>query len=228
MDNCQSSVRENKAAEKAWNDNVETMRQASPADSFNPQEYLAERAKEDEAFAEMLDHFAEMFFRELTKIGSRQDGIETLKKRFRHSGQWGGEVEYEGSGKGLMLKKRRKPKILRTWTEVYDLLCLDALYRVAQLQELDAAAENDEDEETAPAAGTDPEWHAGNPQHDGRYLCMVDMQTNRLHEQRCDWKDGTWYVYGNPIHEMFKVVYWYQLPSRTDFYLDTDEEADDE
>lgn len=231
MNNSEIAMRENKAAEKNWNDNVETMRQASPADSFNPQQYLAERAKEDEAFAEMLDHFAEEFFRELTEIGSRQEGIEALKKRFG-SNHVGGTTSdgfwYDSSPKGLRLRKpRERLDVSRTWTEVYDLLCLDALYRIGYLEECDAAAAIYEDEDPAPA-GADPAWHDGDPERDGRYLCMVDMQTSRLHEQRCDWKDGTWYVYGNPIHEMFKVVYWYQLPSRTDFYIDTDEEEEPE
>lgn len=224
MNNSENTVRENKAAEKDWNDNVETMRQASPADSFSAENYLAQRAREDEDFAEMLDDRTEMFFRELTEIRSRQDGIETLKKRFGSNHVGGsslGGIWYDCMPKGLRLRRpKQNLDILRTWTEVYDLLCLDALYRIGQLQEIDAAAEIYDDES--------PEWRSGDPEHDGRYLCLVDMQTNRLHEQKCEWKDGTWYAYGNPIHEMFKVVYWHQLPSRTDFYTNTDEEEDAE
>ena len=199
---------------------LETMRAASPADSFSAENYLAQRAKEDEDFAEMLDPFAEMFFLELKEVKSRQDGIETLKRIFRNRGAWG-KFGWDGSGRGLTLHRNARESILRTWTEVYDLLCLDALYRVAQLQEADAAASIYEKE-------SEPEWHGGDPMVNGRYLCMVDMQTGKLHEQRCDWKDGTWYVYGNPIHEMFTVVYWYQLPSRTDFYLNTDDDDEED
>lgn len=221
MENSQTTVRENKAAEKDWNDSVETMRAASPADSFSAERYLAQRAREDEAFAEMLDHFAEMFFRELREVKSRQDGIETLKKTFRHSCQCGGEVEYEGSGKGLVLTKRRKPKILRTWTEVYDLLCLDALYRVAQL----------EDRTAVTAADTEPKWRGGDPEENGRYLCLVDLGTGVPHEQRCEYQDGEWMAYGSAIDDAFKVVRWYGLPDRPTNWtmiMNDGEEVDDE
>ena len=193
---------------------------------WNADAYLENRHREDDEFFEMLSENADNFIWHLEALNTRQEGIEKLKQTFRNRGGSTFELLWNGDANGLVLKRPERAQIRRTWTEVFDMLCTIALNRTAM--ELYTKAENDEDKDPAPAAGTDPEWHAGNPEHDGRYLCMVDMQTNRLHEQRCDWKDGTWYVYGNPIHEMFKVVYWYQLPSRTDFYLDTDEEADDE
>ena len=199
---------------------------ADSGPGWNAAAYLENRHREDDEFFEMLSENADNFFWHLEALNTRQEGIEKLKQTFRNHGGSTFELLWNGDANGLVLKRPERAQIRRTWTEVFDMLCTIALNRTAM--ELYTKAENDEDKDPAPAAVTDPEWHTGDPEHDGRYLCMVDMQTNRLHEQRCDWKDGTWYVYGNPIHEMFKVVYWYQLPSRTDFYLDTDEEADDE
>lgn len=47
---------------------------------------------------------------------------------------------------------------------------------------------------------------------DGRYLCLVDMNTGKLHEQRCERRDGVWLCYGSPIHELFSVKAWWPLP----------------
>lgn len=58
-----------------------------------------------------------------------------------------------------------------------------------------------------------PIWHREpEPPAEGRYLCLVDMNTATLHEQRCDWRDGAWYAYGQPIHDTFTVKAWWPLP----------------
>ena len=56
------------------------------------------------------------------------------------------------------------------------------------------------------------DWQTGQPLDDGRYLCLVDMNTSKLHEQRCEYKDGKWLAYGQPIHELFTVKAWWPLP----------------
>ena len=89
------------------------------------------------------------------------------------------------------------------------------------------AAAADPDEDPGDQTEDGPQWKEGDPEKNGRYLCMVDMQTGRLHEQRCEWKDGAWYAYGNQLHDLFKVVYWFRLPTRTDFFLDTSEESEE-
>ena len=169
LDMCERDLSEDRQAAKDWNNNVQTMRDASSADSFSADAYLARREKEDEAFAEMLDFWAETFFRELDEIDSRQSGIETLKKRFRHWGHYGGAVNADGSGKGLTLYSERQPKILRTWTEVYDMLCLDALYREAQRQQVSA-----EDTEPEPMAAA-PGWNTGTPEQPGQYVVRIGV-----------------------------------------------------
>lgn len=56
------------------------------------------------------------------------------------------------------------------------------------------------------------DWQTGQPLGDGRYLCLVDMNTGKLHEQRCEYRDGVWLAYGQPIHELFSVKAWWPLP----------------
>lgn len=66
---------------------------------------------------------------------------------------------------------------------------------------------------TATEEETGTEWHRGaEPPTEGRYLCLVDMGTTKLHEQRCDWRNGAWYAYGQPIHDTFTVKAWWPLP----------------
>ena len=59
------------------------------------------------------------------------------------------------------------------------------------------------------------DWQTGQPLDDGRYLCLVDMNTGKLHEQRCEYRDGQWLAYGQPIHELFSVKAWWPLPPET-------------
>ena len=59
------------------------------------------------------------------------------------------------------------------------------------------------------------DWQTGQPLDDGRYLCLVDMNTGKLHEQRCEYRDGQWLAYGQPIHELFSVAAWWPLPPET-------------
>lgn len=169
--------------------------------------YLEQRQKEDDEFFEMLFDIRDQYFRELGALNDRREGIEKLKQTFKNnggvtaSGQW-----YDGSPKGLRLRKRKeKLDITRTWTDVYDMLCTIALN--------DEALKAEDPEPKESTADTAAEWQRTDiPPKEGRYLCLVDMNTATLHEQRCDWKNGVWICYGQPIHDMFKVVAWYPLP----------------
>ena len=221
LEACEADGNRDREAREDWNKNVGAMAEAAGnSGAFNAEEYLAERAAEDEAFAELLDYWADMFFQELDGIQSRQEGIETLKKRFRNRGHYGSVVNYNGSAKGLTLCKKSSPKkILRTWTDVYDMLCLDALYRVAQIPEVSAADTEDDEEDLDPEAENDlrissPTWIQGEPEQDGRYFCRVLIGKDaRPHEQRMEWKASSWYVYGDPAgkYEM-TVQSWWPLP----------------
>ena len=130
--------------------------QATPAPvSFDAESYLAERAREDEQFYSWLTETAKTFLLELEGTETRQSGIEKLKRRFgssRRNSSGPNMVCYESAPKGLRLSHSsdRRETIFRTWTEVYDMLCLIALNRVATGEGFDEDDEDDEPEEEAP------------------------------------------------------------------------------
>ena len=208
LDACEADGNRDREAREDWNKNVGAMAEAAGSSpTFDGEEYLAERAAEDEAFAELLDYWADMFFQELDGIQSRQEGIETLKKRFRNRGHYGSVVNYDGSAKGLTLYKKSSPKkILRTWTDVYDMLCLDALYRVAQIPEVSAA-------------DTGIELHAGTPTEPGEYMTRIGVGPEETRQtatwQRLEWHtDGSWCFpkTGAPLPKGTNVFRWFKLP----------------
>ena len=172
----------------------------------------------------MLDELAESFFVKLTDVNSRQEGIEKLKQFFgkvhmggnRLSGLW-----YQCMPKGLELSNRETDRITRTWTEVYDLLCLDALYRVGQMVERHdppVSTVDLEDEEDDDAADdlriSAPVWLTGDPERDGRYLCQVLIGPDETkHEQKMEWKEESWRVFGD-LAEKYQITVtgWWPLP----------------
>lgn len=209
MEACVADGNQDREETERWNNNVQTMRDASPADSFSADAYLARRAQEDEDFSEMLDVWAETFFRELDEIDSRQAGIETLKKRFRSWGHYGGAVNADGSGKGLTLYRSGKQKILRTWTEVYDMLCLDALYREAQRQQVSA-----EDTEPEPMSAA-PGWNTGTPEQPGHYVVRIGVPKietkGSVLTTILRWSDDGW-TDSRGIPKRLNVYRWVRLP----------------
>lgn len=84
---------------------------------------------------------------------------------------------------------------------------------------------------TMPQTFRTAEWSRdAEPPAEGRYLCLVDMNTSTLHEQRCDWRDGAWYAFGHPVSELFQVLAWYPLPKEDPhpaWWLDADEEVEE-
>lgn len=72
------------------------------------------------------------------------------------------------------------------------------------------------------------DWQTGQPLDDGRYLCLVDMNTGKLHEQRCEYRDGVWLAYGQPIHELFSVKAWWPLPPEMLWMYNHEPEEEDE
>lgn len=104
---------------------------------FDVDGYLAERALEDALYRKMLEHYADDFleraFAGKQPVVSRKDGIERLKKEFRHSGRCDSCVDANGSGAGMELHDCIKhTRITRSWTEVYDMLCLIALRKCSK------------------------------------------------------------------------------------------------
>ena len=186
---------------------------------FDAEEYLAERAEEDDAFFEMLSEEADPFLKHLDEVNSRQDGIQRLKEelgRDHHSWLYD-RVDVNCSPKGVRLWDANGDSdadITRTWTDVYDMLCTIALNRAAIGIREDRDEEDEEDLSARPSASvemTEPEWQTGDPTRYGRYFCRVDMGTGKPHEQRGFWDDG-WTFYGMRLQDDWKVVGWWPLP----------------
>ena len=204
---------------------MDTPAEESPA-SYDADEYLAERAREDGQYFSMLQYHAARLIRDLAaespewQLGrQRQDGIEALKKQNRHHGTGGMKVDLQGSPKGLELYSAKKRlRIQRTWTDVYDMLCITALQLAAQVgREKDGEKE---DPSTRPAASvgmTGVAWQTGTPERNGRYYCRIRFADSpedggRVHEQRGEWRDGGWWFFGEPEKYGIQVVGWWPLP----------------
>ena len=222
---CLATSEEVAAIMDGASEDVREVREAQlPETEFSADSYLAQRAQEDAAYREMLEHWADYFLRDLGEVRSRQDGIETLKKRLRNAGHYGGDVDFEGSGKGLMLTTKRTANgITRTWTEVYDLLSLIAVRRAGQIvsaADTDEDEEEDEEDEAEAEAENDlrisaPVWITGEPEHEGRYICRVLIGKDEVQtEQRMEWnREEGWTVFGGPAEKyQITVTAWWPLP----------------
>ncbi len=169
-----------------------------PARSYNADEYLAERAREDAEFFRMLVIRAMFFIDQMPRFNfSRQAGIEALKQRLRHSyaSAYDKTPGYEGSPKGLSFFMYRKAPIFRTWTEVYDMLSTIALQLAAQIK---------------PDQG--PAWQTGTPEKEGAYWCEIQCG-KEVKRQPARWLDDAgWHFYHMDATFSAPVLRWYPLP----------------
>ena len=169
MDHYEQRAEEDRKAREEWNRNVGTMakatKDAEPAKStgsdFSADEYLKQRRREDDTFAERLDELFDMFVEDLGNVTDRREGIEFLKRK--HGGSHhGGSTEtgfFDCSMKGLTLTDDDcEDAITRTWTEVFDELSLGALRMVARGK--------------VSAADTGPKWQTGTPTEVGEYAVV--------------------------------------------------------
>ena len=182
-------------------------------------EYLAQRAEEDILFREKLELVADTFLLEAAGTGSRQNAIEMLKQTCKHRAVAGGIVDWQGTPKGLIVDDLGPRPIMRTWTETYDVLCQIA---VGMLADMIRRGDN-EDEVSA-------SWIAGDcPATPGRYLCLVDLGTTKLHEQQCEWDGDSWKCYGRPLDDFGRgVMYYWPLPAKREIPAPAEEEGEDE
>ena len=95
--------------------------------SRSAQEYLREREEEDERFRNLLWRFRSAFADCLRVCDTRQDGIYSLKERFKYAASSGPNGGWNGSPKGLTAYGSDRKRIERTWTEVWDHLAVIAL-----------------------------------------------------------------------------------------------------
>ena len=109
--------------------------QQSVADDLKSEvsDYMAQREKDDSEFLRICQKY---FLAIVVRYGvpkTRSEGISELKYRFAHAGSGGGDYEYEGSPKGVKLRRARGHWIERTWTETWDALAVAALRKAGGL-----------------------------------------------------------------------------------------------
>ena len=188
--------------------------------SFAPDEYLRERAEEDGEYRERLLKTADRFLDKLAGVCTRQDGIEILKQKFGglHAGWVASGVYVACEPRGLRLRKRVTSNsfsdILRTWTEVYDILCTIAINGCKKLP----LAPSQSAEPTAPPEG-EPSFRTGTPTKTGYYAARLEFYGKPIASPRVLWWDeGVWYnavgddIRQHRIDSQIRVVGWYPLP----------------
>ena len=194
-------------------------------DSDSLKNYLEKRAEEDEKYFEMLSDVANVFFPCIGGVPSRQEGIAALKQK--HGSRYhGGSVNgkscwyFNAEPKGLNLEPKRGPVILRTWTEVYDLLCTIAVARLLA-KNYKAPAYRTGDPPQAELCNAGPHWGVGDPPQDGRYLCTIAYSNSgSIQEVTMDYKKrpegaggSAWLFFGAPL-SYAQVTGWWPLPER--------------
>ena len=119
---------------------------------------------------------------------------------------------------GVLTAEDDLKKIRDTIREDYEHLTADPEEDLPEEDESESGVKNVPLNDTLLTA----EWQRGDPPHEGRYLCLVDLSTTRLHEQKCDYRDGQWMAFGSPILDMFKVLAWWPLPKDPEFMTSRD------
>lgn len=183
---------------------------------FDGRTYLAERAREDEEYYEMLKEEAVALLRRVPGFRSRQEGIEQLKNHHGKSNHgWSTDFGFaSASPKGLTMEKwrpgQKDVKIMRTWTEVYDMLSVYVINRAEQF----LAPKVSE-----PDTGAGIQWHTGTPTVGGEYMTRLGIGVTETPQaaywQRLEWHEETGWVYPknwSPLPEGSKVFRWFKLP----------------
>lgn len=102
-------------------------------ESYN--DYLEKRYEEDLYFAELLKKFAPDFIYGKMAFGlSRKQNIDNLKIMLRGKGGVFVEYRYSATGGGLGLAAYGETMVLRTWTDVYDMLAAIAINELGKKQ----------------------------------------------------------------------------------------------
>ena len=215
MDHYEQRAEEDRKARKEWNRNVRTMTEATKAagaagkvkSDFSADEYLKQRRREDDTFAERLDELFDMFVKDLDNVTDRREGIEFLKRK-HGSVSHGGSTEtgfFDCSLKGLTLADDDyEDEITRTWTEVFDELSLGALRMVARGK--------------VSAADTGTQWQTGNPKEVGGYVVIYGVGVEENQATRSigfmNWDGENWVSVknGTPIKDGKTVYRWVKLP----------------
>lgn len=112
---------------KLWTiNNVQEFEQ-SCKQSDEPAPSAADKREESERYADLLLRYRDQFSKPLRVCEDREDGIFTLKERFKYAGGGSSEGGFDGSPTGLTLFGADKQRIFRPWAAVYDMLAAMAL-----------------------------------------------------------------------------------------------------
>lgn len=185
---------------------------------WDADKYMEQRRKEDDKFFMLLNQKKDEFLRELGAVNSRQEGIERLKKIFRNRGGNSYDVDSQGSGKGLQLRKRICDKpILRTWTDVYDMLCTIALNDAAvRLEEEPRRQKKLSTPDTISV--TPRKWSTGTPTEAGDYVIIYGVSKEETEATRSEtisrWDGELWISprTGTQWMNGMTVYRWVRLP----------------
>jgi len=133
-------------------------------------EYLEKLQQEDDRFFEMLSAVQDLFFKGMDCLTSRQEGIARLKENHgrSHHGGYQFDVDYESSLKGLELGTDACHGIMRTWTDVYDMLCTIAM------NEMDSRVK-EKGRKKVSEQNTGPKWSTGEPKEIGDYVVVYGI-----------------------------------------------------
>lgn len=93
----------------------------------NPAPSAADKREECERYAELLLRYRDQFSAPLRVCDDREDGIFTLKERFKYCMMGSSKGGFDGSPKGLALYGADRRKIFRPWSTVWDMLAAMAL-----------------------------------------------------------------------------------------------------
>lgn len=190
---------------QADNDRLQREAEAAEQKALNreaAEEFLKQRAKDDEKFFKMLKDFD--FLESLPPLGiSRKLNIGAVKKWLHSFGFYSGGLDCRGYPAGIELTDRSKNvRILRSWPDFYDMLCAAAFQYCS-----DAARHPD-------AASIAPQWQTGEPEKKGRYWCKLDFHNGfEPWEEDIVWTGEEWKGLRNPA----EVIGWWPLPEGREY-----------
>ena len=207
---------------QADNDRLQREAEAAEQKALNreaAEEFLAQRAKDDEKYFSFLREIASDFFERLPAMGiSRKLNIAALKREFSFSGASCNDGGYAGGRAGVELRcYSRDFRIDRSWPEFYDMLCAIALNKCAE----QVAAKADEPDRPEAGPYGEPRWKTGEPEHDGIYWCKIRIGDVTGHDScsRLRWDGavdelpGEWLLLDwKPLDEDVKIIGWWPLP----------------
>lgn len=154
-----------------------------------------DKQEETELYATLLRRYREDFSDALRVCEDREDGIFTLKTRFKWTMSGSSKGGFWGSPKGLTLYGEDRHEIFRPWPAVWGMLAVMAL----------------QDDPAQPELKSAPEWQTGNPPNAGEYYACFDIGKNAC--RLATWSGWDWRFSGGATIEAL-CLGWYPLPPR--------------